>query len=135
MAEESNKAAYNIEVQRKISGASIKRARFHIAMLDYLSLNPREKFTSIRDNYVIFINEYDVTKRGLPIEIFDKVSSSTKESINDGSHIIYVNGECRNDNTPLGRLMHDFFETDPDKMYYDIFAEKVRFIKYSDFEG
>ena len=30
--------------------------------------------------------------------------------------------------------MHDFFETDPDKMYYDILAEKVRFIKYSDLE-
>lgn len=134
LAEEGSKAAYNIEVQRKISGASIKRARFHVAMLDYLSLNPREKFNSIRDNYVIFITEYDVMKKGLPIEIFDRLSSSTGESINDGSHIIYVNGECRNDNTPLGRLMHDFFEPDPDKMYYDILAERVRLIKSDNLE-
>lgn len=30
------------------------------------------------------------------------------EKFGDGSHIIYVNGQYKNDSDPIGRLMHDF---------------------------
>ena len=32
---------------------------------------------------------------------------------------------------PIGKLMHDFSCTDPDDMYYDELAERVRFFKES----
>ena len=47
---------------------------------------------------------------------------------NDSSHIIYVNGENR-DNTALGLLMHDFFCKSPDDMHYKILADRVRYFK------
>ena len=53
----------------------------------------------------------------------------TDEPFNDGSHIIYVNGEDKNSSTALGKLMHDFFCTNPNDMYYDALAEKARYFK------
>ena len=38
------------------------------------------------------------------------------------------------DETPIGKLMHDFSCTDPENMYYDELAERVRFFK-KDKEG
>ena len=42
---------------------------------------------------------------------------------NDGSHIVYVNNSIQDD-TPLGKLMHDFACAEPDKMFYEVFAKK-----------
>ena len=47
----------------------------------------------------------------------------------DGGHIIYVNGEDQNASTELGRLMHDFYCTDPGKMHYKVLADLVRYFK------
>ena len=49
-------------------------------------------------------------------------------NINDGTHIIYVNGE-NTDDTPLGRLMHDFHCRFPEDMHDSILKEKVMSIK------
>ena len=46
-----------------------------------------------------------------------------------GEHIIYVNGADKNASTELGKLMHDFFFTDPDDMNYKKLADKVRYFK------
>ena len=47
----------------------------------------------------------------------------------DGEHIIYVNGADKDASTALGKLMHDFFCTDPDDMHYKELADKVRYFK------
>jgi len=55
---------------------------------------------------------------------------ATGERFEDGTHIMYVNGAYR-DETPIGKLMHDFSCTDPADMYYGILADRVRFFKES----
>ena len=45
-----------------------------------------------------------------------------------GTHILYVNGEYRGD-SDLGKLMHDFNCTDAEDMYFDLLAEKTRYLK------
>ena len=55
----------------------------------------------------------------------DKVPTATFE---DGAHIMYVNGEYRDD-TPLGRLMLDFSRTDPNDMNYQVlYFKKVLYM-------
>ena len=78
---------------------------------------------------MIFITEHDVLKKGLPMYTVDRYINEAGEKFSDGSHIIYVNGECRDGNTDLGRLMQDFFEPDPDKMNYPVLANRVRYLK------
>ena len=48
----------------------------------------------------------------------------------DGSHIIYVNSQRRED-TVLGKLMQDLYCTEPKKLHYQEFAERMEFLKYS----
>lgn len=47
----------------------------------------------------------------------------------DGSHIIYVNGEFRDTSHPIGRLMHDFHCANAADMYDPILADRVRYFK------
>ena len=46
----------------------------------------------------------------------------------DAEHIIYVNSQIQDD-TALGRLMHDFHCKNADDMYYEVLAERVRELK------
>ena len=48
--------------------------------------------------------------------------------MNDGGHIIYVNGEYR-DNTPLGVLMNDFSCSAPDDIQNPVLSNRVRYLK------
>ena len=52
----------------------------------------------------------------------------TGKPFGDGAHIIYVNAQHKND-TPLGKLMHDFSCTQADDMHYPVLAERVRYFK------
>ena len=87
-----------------------------------------EVYQKLPDNYVIFITQYDVLKGGLPIYHINRIIEENNVAFADGSHIIYVNNKIK-DNTPLGRLMHDFNCADPDDMYYPELAEKARYFK------
>ena len=120
---------FDVEIQRSDKGADRKRARYHSSMLDAHSLRPKEDFSALRDNYVIFITENDVIGKGKSLYRVERRIEETGELFNDGEHIIYVNGADRDSSTALGRLMHDFFCTDPDDMNYQQLAKKARFFK------
>lgn len=53
---------------------------------------------------------------------------TTGTRFEDGEHILYVNGAYRG-NSDLGKLMHDFSCTDADDMYFDLMAERTRYLK------
>ncbi len=74
-----------------------------------------------------------VLEKGKPIYHINRVIEETGESFGDGSHIIYVNGAYRDD-TPLGKLMHDFSCSNPGNMNYKVLAEQTRYFK-EDKEG
>ena len=69
------------------------------------------------------------SEKGSPLYRIERRIEETGELFNDGEHIIYVNGADRDSSTALGRLMHDFFCTDPDDMNYQQLAKKARFFK------
>lgn len=120
---------YNMEIQNKNKGAEEKRARYHSSLLDANMLEKGMDFDNLRDNYVIFITEGDYFKQGKPIYRINRKIEETGEEFNDGEHIIYVNGSDQNNNTELGRLMHDFHTADPNEMNYEEVAEAVRYYK------
>ena len=120
---------YNLEVQRADKGADRKRARYHSSIKDAHLLKPGDDFDRLPESYVIFITENDVMKGGLPLYQIERIVTNNGEPFNDGEHIIYVNGEDKNSATELGKLMHDFYCTDPDDMHYKQLADKVRYLK------
>lgn len=133
MATDDCERKYNLEVQRKSDGANPKRARYNSSVIDANITETGVDYDNIPESHVIFITEKDVRKKGLPIYHIDRTLKETGEEFGDASHIIYVNGEYQDD-SPLGRLMHDFRCTDPDDMYYDILRKRVSYFK-KDEEG
>ncbi len=119
---------YNIEIQRNDAGADPRRARYHSALLDASTTEPGDRYENLRETYVIFITENDVLGDGKPIYHIDRTIRESNRDFEDGAHIIYVNSKIQ-DETALGKLMHDLYCIDPDKMYYKILADEVRYYK------
>ena len=98
--------------------------------MDANLLDKGRDFDALAETYVIFITEHDVLGMGKPLYHIERYILETGEKFEDGSHILYVNGEYRDD-SPIGRLMHDFSCTDPSEMYFNVLADRVRFFKES----
>ncbi len=130
LATDSTGAKLNVEVQRSDKGAGRKRARYNSSMMDANLLKKGEDFDKLPETWVIFITENDVMGKGLPLYPIERCFLGSGERFEDGSHILYVNGAYRND-TPIGRLMHDFSCTEAADMYYGTLADRVRFFKES----
>lgn len=128
-AEDSSGTEYDIEIQRTDKGAGRKRARYHSSILDAHLLNPGDDFDGLPETYVIFITENDVIGDGMPLYRIERHIEETGKRFGDGEHILYVNGANRDSATELGRLMQDFFCTEPNAMHYKELANKVRYFK------
>ena len=115
---------FDIEIQRQDSGANVKRARYNSSMLDANILLAGEDTNALPETYVIFITAHDVLKLGEPIYFIERVIVGKEKFFDDGAHIVYVNNSIRDD-TPPGKLMHDFACAAPDKMIYPVFLIKV----------
>lgn len=128
-AVDGNDKVYDIEVQRASEGADVHRARFHSSMIDTKMLRAGQEFKEIHDSYVIFITANDVIGAGCSLYHIDRTIEETGTYFNDGSHIIYVNGSYKDDNDPVGKLMHDFRCLNSVDMFYSILAKQVKYFK------
>ena len=133
LAVDRQNQVYNIEIQRDDKGAGVKRARYNSSILDANLTQPGDQYENLNETYVIFITENDALKRKLPIYHIDRVIRETGEVFEDESHIIYVNSKIQDD-TALGKLMHDFSCKKAENMYYKVLADRVHYFK-EDEEG
>lgn len=127
-AESSEGKHFNIEIQRQDKGAGAKRARYNSSILDTNNLLAGYDFDDLPETYVIFITENDVFKLNKPIYFIERSIIGEDKLFNDGSHIVYVNNEIKDD-TPLGKLMYDFNCINANDMKYKILADRVRYFK------
>ena len=130
LAQDSKGRYFNVEVQRSDEGAPARRARFYSSILDTHFLQPSKLYEELPDTYVIFITENDVLRDNLPLYDIRRTIKQSAKDFEDGSHIIYVNSQ-RRDDTALGKLIQDLYCTEPKKLHYREFAERMEFLKYS----
>ena len=130
LATDSKGRKFNIEIQRSDKGAGRKRARYNSSMMDVNLLEKGNDFEALPETYVIFITENDVIGLGEAIYEIERCFVKSGKRFGDGSHILYVNGSYRDD-SPVGKLMHDFSCTDPSDMCYNVLADRARFFKES----
>ena len=129
-AEDANGKIMDIEIQRSDRGSGVKRARFHSSMIDRTLLSKGEDFEDLVDTYVIFITENDKFGKGIPLyHIERRIEEMDYTLFGDGAHIIYVNGEYRNMEHPVGSLMHDFNCKEAKDIVNPLLAEEVRYLK------
>lgn len=127
-AGDSTGKKYDLEIQRSDHGAGKHRARYHSSCMDVENLDVGQDFDELPDTYTIFITEHDIFGKGKAVYRIERMNIDTQEMFNDGEHILYVNGQYR-DNTDIGKLMHDFSCWDPDEMNYELLREIARYYK------
>ena len=128
LAEDSEGKLYDCEVQRANEGAIPRRARYNSSMMDSRALAKGEDFSKLPETWVIFITENDIYGEGFPLYHVERIIEELQRPFDDGAHILYVNGANRDD-TPLGRLMQDFFCENPNKMNYKELAKRADYFK------
>ena len=119
---------YNIEFQNADSGASLKRARYHGSLVDANTLETGQVPNDLPDTYIIFITTNDTLGFNLPICHINRTIEENCQQCHDQLHIIYVNSSFQ-DNTALGKLMHDLHCSDPHDMHSEILAQRVLELK------
>lgn len=133
LAEDEIGKIYDIEEQRSNTGADAKRARYNSSLLDANITEPGDTYKKLAETYVIFITESDVFKAGKAVYHIDRVIRETKKIFEDEAHIIYVNSQKQN-NTTLGRIMHDFYCKDAKDVKNKTLKNRIKFFK-EDKEG
>lgn len=124
----THKRIFNCEIQRAAEGAIPLRARVNSSLIDQRELAKGIDFKDVPETFVIFIMEKDIFRDGQPLYNIERMIQETGRLFEDNAHIIYVNGQVRDD-TPLGRLMQDFFEPDVRKIHNEALAHRVDFFK------
>ena len=120
-------AVIGIEVEKSKDNASPIRARYHASVLDCDQSYPGEKWSHFPEMYIVFICEEDVLKNG---KMLDHIQRYREDGnvFGDKLHIIYLNASMQDD-TSLGKLMHDMLCNDPDDMYYEVLRKRVSYFK------
>ena len=120
-------AVIGIEVEKSKDNASPIRARYHASILDCDQSYPGEKWSHFPEMYVVFICEEDVLKNG---KMLDHIQRYREDGnvFKDKLHIIYLNASMQ-DETALGKLMHDMLCNDPDEMYYEVLRKRASYFK------
>ena len=116
-----------IEVEKSKENASPLRARYHASVLDCDQSYPGEKWSHFPEMYVVFICEEDVLKTNQLVSRIERYIDK-HEQFKDKLHIIYLNASMQDD-TPLGKLMHEMLCNDPDDMYYEVLRKRVSYFK------
>ena len=128
LAEDSEGKLYDCEVQRANEGATPRRARYNSSMMDSRELAKGAEFCELPETWVIFITQNDIYGAGCPLYHVERIVQELQRPFEDGAHILYVNGANRED-TPLGRLMQDFFCERPEQMNYKELAQRADYFK------
>ena len=128
VARDSEGKQFDVDIQQDNEGASPKRARYHSGLMDMNTLNPGQDFDELPESYVIFITRDDILGYGFPIYHIDRHIKEADDSFQDEAHIIYVNSRKQED-TELGRLMHDLHCRNADEMHSPVLAKRVHELK------
>ena len=92
-----------------------------------IAFQPSEKgsdYEKLPESYVIFITENDVWQHGLARYHVNRIIEELNRPFEDGSHIIYVNGDYKG-NDDIGKLMNDFRSENVEDMMLEPLKETV----------
>ncbi len=125
----SEKMRINVEIQRKEKGATPKRGRLNLSLIDTQEIKKSSEYEEVPESYIVFMCEGDYFKKGLPIYYIHSYIDETEEKVDTGQEMIYVNGDYQDEETVLGRLIHDFHCIDPNEMYSEVFKKWMKYYK------
>ena len=122
---------YDAEIQNKLSEASVNRAAYNGALMAMRNLKKGLKFRKKkyrRKFHVAFVTNGDALGYGQSENHISYYCKENMEKIDAGADIHYYNSQIHDD-SPIGRMMHDFHEKCVDAMQDEVFQKYVRYYK------
>ena len=101
----------------------------NLSLIDTQEIKKSTDYEEVPESYMVFICEGDYFKKGLPMYHLKLTNKETKEEVDIGQEMIYVNGDYQDEDTALGRLIHDFHCSDPNEMYSEVLKKWVKYYK------
>ena len=101
----------------------------NLSLIDTQEIKKSSEYEEVPESYIVFMCEGDYFKKGLPIYHLKLTNKETKEEVDIGQEMIYVNGDYQDEDTVLGRLIHDFHCIDPNEMYSEVFKKWMKYYK------
>ena len=135
LAKDNQGKLYDIEMQQEDRYAPPERARYYSSMLDnrYISKNweikdKKNPWYSMPETYVIFFTRKDHFHANLPAYYIDRfIRNLNYRPFSDREHIIYVNCSFKDDNSPIGQLIHDLVQTDYTEITNKVLKNRVKY--------
>ncbi len=93
---EDGKRVYLVELQLEMSRFPVKRGRYYLSSVDANLLKQGEDYQDLKDVFLIVITTEDPFSHGLTAYTFRNTCLETKEILDDGRTILYIN--CRGKN-------------------------------------
>ena len=123
---------YKVEVENSPRGNMELRLRFYAAMTDKDLLEKGQNFDELPAVYQIVFMRRDVAGKGEPISCVrrciiesEKEISDSPKIFNDKEVILYVDVSYKNDNTRIGKLIHDMTTPNSERKYIKAFQDAV----------
>ncbi len=123
--------AVNVEIQLEEEKADPHRIRIYSSMVDNLLLPKGDEYKNLPDKYVFMVTKDDYFGLGRQIYSFENMMEDDGKvflKLNDGSHLFYVSASVQDD-SELGRLLHDLRCKNPEDMFNKLLAERFDFFK------
>ena len=129
---------FDLEMEKK--EATPERAEVHTAAMIAEHMKKNGKFSDLPSIYVIFVYEkdpvgdgravYEYSYRDNAVQVAaEKSKECGAASMKGRTHIIFVNGNYRDDQSIIGKLIHDLKCLRAEDMYFERLANRMREIK------
>ena len=87
-----DKRVFDIEVQTTSQKNLPKRSRYYQSVIDLDNLSHGEKYSQLKDTYVIFLCLSDPFSENLPVYFFENICrTDNKIKLNDGTYKVFFN--------------------------------------------
>lgn len=123
---------FDVELQRDPGGAHPHRARFNASVIDvhYPVKGVDTNDLRLPETYVLFFTERDYFKEGKAYYTIErKITELSDRPFNDGSHIVYINGEYDDTSTQAGKIIHDLRCVSANDMIVPEIADQTHWLK------
>ena len=128
LAEDENRALYQLEIQRKNTINHTKRIRSYSSMIDSIFLHKGADYADLPEVYIIYISESDIWKGKCTIYPIIKEFENSHEPYTDGLHLLFINTAI-DDGSEAAQLMQYFKNTDPDDMRFGALSARIHYLK------
>ncbi|WP_276933336.1 hypothetical protein [Dubosiella newyorkensis] len=120
-----------LEMQRESRIVALfPRMEFYAAMAFVEALKKGKGYDTMPDVTVIFYTENDLFGKGLPKYTLARCILETEEVVDTHLKIVCINGAYEDTNSELGKLIHDFRQSDVDQILLAPIQSKISRIKF-----